>query len=204
MKLLIGTLNQGKQQFYRGALARFFPDLHVVTPIELGIDIRIEETGETFEENATIKALAWARASNLPALSVDGGMMVDALNGAPGIYTHRWAGENTTDKEKTTFLLEKLKGVPLEKRGAKWREAVVIAKPNGKFLLESAEDRGVVLERPVLIPNPYRGLWAAEVWFVKALGKPWLTLTPEEHERNDSTYQVLRKLQPELYGFLSA
>ena len=201
-RLLIGTSNKGKAQFYSQVLNRFFPELEVVVPDELGVRVGVEEEGKTFEENAIIKARAWATASHLSTLSVDGGMMIDALDGAPGVYTHRWAGEGTTDNEKLTFLLDQLRGVPRERRRAVWREVVALAKPNGQVITESAEDEGFILEAPVSLPNPWPGLWVVPVWFTTKFSKPWLALTPEEHEQVDSTYHAMRKLERKLYEFL--
>jgi XTP/dITP diphosphohydrolase len=202
MKLIIGTSNQGKVDFYKNVLAKHFPNLKTLSPHELGVKISVVEDGKTFEENALKKAHAWAKASGLPALATDGGMMIEALGGVPGVLTHRWAGENTTDDEKITFLLKQLDGVPLSKRQVTWREAIAVAKPSGETLLEGAEDRGLILEEPIALENPWAGLWITPVWFVTEFNKPWLHLTQEEHEACDTTYKILNKLRGELENFL--
>ncbi|MEG2081875.1 MAG: RdgB/HAM1 family non-canonical purine NTP pyrophosphatase [Oscillospiraceae bacterium] len=99
---------------------------------ELGIAIEIEETGTTFCENAIIKAKTICEICHMPTISDDSGLEVDALGGAPGVYTARYAGENPTDGENIDKLLANLKGVPREKRTARFVSAVCLYLPNGE------------------------------------------------------------------------
>lgn len=117
-KLLIATSNPGKISYYRELCQKHLPHIRLLTPQDLNIKVDVDETGATFEENATLKARAWAKVSGVPAIASDSGILIDALGGAPGIYTSRWAGESNTDEKKVSFLLRKLKGVPPEKRTA--------------------------------------------------------------------------------------
>ncbi|MBQ5782076.1 MAG: RdgB/HAM1 family non-canonical purine NTP pyrophosphatase [Oscillospiraceae bacterium] len=100
---------------------------------ELEIAVEIEENGTTFEENALIKAKTIAQISGMPAISDDSGLEVDALGGAPGVYTARFAGENATDDENIDKLLASLEGVEKEKRTARFVSAVCLYMPDGRY-----------------------------------------------------------------------
>ena len=106
---------------------------------ELGIEIEIEENGTTFAENAVIKAKTIATICKMPTISDDSGLEVDFLNGAPGVYTARYAGENATDDENIDKLLDALKDVPQEDRGAAFVSSVCLYVP-----VENGEDVCVV------------------------------------------------------------
>lgn len=106
---------------------------------ELGIEIEIEENGTTFAENAVIKAKAIADICKIPTISDDSGLEVDFLNGAPGVYTARYAGEHATDDENIDKLLAALDGLPQEKRGAAFVSSVCLYVP-----AENGEDVSVV------------------------------------------------------------
>ena len=106
---------------------------------ELGIEIEIEENGTTFAENAVIKAKTIAAICKMPTISDDSGLEVDFLNGAPGVYTARYAGENATDDENIDKLLDALKDVPQEDRGAAFVSSVCLYVP-----VENGEDISVV------------------------------------------------------------
>ena len=106
---------------------------------ELGIEIEIEENGTTFAENAVIKAKTIAAICKMPTISDDSGLEVDFLNGAPGVYTARYAGENATDDENIDKLLDALKDVPQEDRGAAFVSSVCLYMP-----VENGEDISVV------------------------------------------------------------
>ncbi|MEG1050411.1 MAG: RdgB/HAM1 family non-canonical purine NTP pyrophosphatase [Oscillospiraceae bacterium] len=99
---------------------------------ELDISVEIEETGTTFCENAIIKAKTICEICHMPTISDDSGLEVDALGGAPGVYTARYAGENPTDGENIDKLLANLQGVPQEKRTARFVSAVCLYLPNGE------------------------------------------------------------------------
>lgn len=131
MRLLIATHNRGKLIEYQ----EMFDDLPVelVTLNDAGIRNDIAETGVTLAENARLKAIAYARQSGLLTLADDSGLEVDALNGEPGVYSKRYAGENTSDAARNQFLLDKLRDVPPGKRTARFRCAIAIATPTGEL-----------------------------------------------------------------------
>ena len=130
MRLLIATHNRGKLVEFQELLADL--PLELVTLDQVGIHDDVEETGETFAENARAKAVEYARRSHLLTLADDSGLQVDALGGEPGVRSKRYAGENKSDPERVAFLLDKLRHVPREKRTARFRCVIVIAAPGGE------------------------------------------------------------------------
>ena len=136
MDLLLASQNPGKLNEMR-LLVDGLP-FQVLSPRELGIEDAPEETGETFLENSRLKALHYAGRSGLMAVADDSGISVDALGGAPGLYSSRFGGEGASDLERNRLLLEKLLDVPWEKRGAHFTSAVVAAKA-GRVLFEAQE-----------------------------------------------------------------
>lgn len=126
-KLLIATNNAGKLREYVELLDGL--PFELSTLADEGIVDEVEETGQTMAENAVLKATAYATLSGLLTLADDSGLEVDALGGAPGPLSRRYAGDNATDGERNDFLLAKLEGVPWEKRGARFRCVIAIATP---------------------------------------------------------------------------
>ncbi len=137
-RLVIGTNNPGKLREFRELLDGC--GFELVTPRELGVNFDPEETGSTYAENATMKAVEAARACGLPALADDSGLEVDHLGGRPGIYSARYAGGDRTDPNisearQLELLLEEMKGVPDEQRTARFRCAIAIATPTDEVQL---------------------------------------------------------------------
>jgi len=145
-KLLLATNNRGKARELK-LLLRELP-LELVLPDELGITAEVEEMGGSLEENARLKATVLARESRLLALADDSGLEVDALWGEPGPLSARYAGEGASDKERVDYLLAKLKGVPREKRTARFRCVIAIATPEGKVELCSGKCPGLITFGP--------------------------------------------------------
>jgi XTP/dITP diphosphohydrolase len=129
MKLLIATHNPGKLREYSELLAGL--PFELLTLDQVGIHDDVEETGATLSENARLKSESYARQSGLLTLADDSGLEVDALGGEPGVHSKRYAGQGKSDAERTQFLLAKLREVPREKRGARFRCAIAIAAPKG-------------------------------------------------------------------------
>jgi XTP/dITP diphosphohydrolase len=145
-RLLLATNNQGKARELK-ALLRGLP-FELVLPGELGITTEVEEAGSSLEENARLKATVLARESRLLALADDSGLEVDVLGGEPGPLSARYAGEGASDKDRVEYLLAKLKGVPREKRTARFRCVIAIAEPGGKVELCSGECQGLITFGP--------------------------------------------------------
>ncbi len=146
MRLLIATHNRGKLKEYREIFADL--PLELVTLDDVGMRDDVDETGATFAENARLKAMQFARQSNLLTLADDSGLEVDALGGEPGVRSKRYAGENATDAERIAFLLEKLREVPRAERAARFRCAICIAMPNGTLYETAGACEGEIIFAP--------------------------------------------------------
>ena len=138
MKFVIATHNKHKLQELQ----------RILTP--LGIEAvtadlsEVEETGTTFAENACLKAKAACKATGLPAVAEDSGLEVDALDGRPGVYSARYAGEGATDAQRIEKLLGELSEVPAEKRGARFVSAICCVFPNGDILRAEGDCPGSI------------------------------------------------------------
>jgi XTP/dITP diphosphohydrolase len=128
-KLLVATNNPGKVREYKELLAGL--PVEITFPAEEGLILEVEESGITFTENAGIKALAFAQASGLLTLADDSGLEVDALDGAPGVRSARYAGPGASDIDRYRKLLSALKDLPTEKRTARFRCVIALAWPDG-------------------------------------------------------------------------
>lgn len=147
MQYVVATHNPKKL----AELSRILKPLGIdaVTGRDLGRELPdVEETGTTFEENAYLKAASACRATGLPAIADDSGLMVDALNGAPGVYSARYAGEDATDADRIQKLLEELKDVAEQDRSARFVSAVCCVFPNGDVLTARGECEGCIGPAP--------------------------------------------------------
>ncbi len=129
MKIIMATSNKDKVNEIRQMLAG--TDIEIVSLKEVGVSIDIDENGSSFDENAAIKANAVRDLTGQMAISDDSGLVIDYLNGAPGIYSSRFMGEDTPYSEKNAAILEKLQGVPDEQRSARFVCSMAIAYPDG-------------------------------------------------------------------------
>ena len=142
--LLLASQNPGKLNEMR-LLVEGLP-FRVLGPRDLGLHGSPDETGETFLENATIKALAYARLSGLLTVADDSGLSVDALGGAPGLYSSRFGGEGASDLDRNLLLLEKLRDVPRERRGARFTSAVTAAREDEVLFQAEESVEGAIAE----------------------------------------------------------
>jgi XTP/dITP diphosphohydrolase len=131
-RLLLATTNRGKLRELRAILAGVPVELVGIEDAGPGPPPEVEETGATFLENARIKARAYAAWSELAAVADDSGLEVDALGGAPGVHSARYAGPAADDRANLDKLLRELAGVPAERRGARFRCSAVLAEPGGE------------------------------------------------------------------------
>src|SRR5487761_1299947 len=125
--VVIATTNAHKIAEFR----EIYADLPVrlVSPAEAGTNVTVDETGRTFAQNAILKALAWAEGTGMVALADDSGVEIDALDGEPGIYSARWAGEGISYPERFRIFAQRLRGVELKQRKARYRCAIAVAEP---------------------------------------------------------------------------
>ncbi len=142
--LVIATRNEGKMREFR----RILPMMQMQSMLEAGINEEIEENGNSFAENALIKARAVCARSGMAAVADDSGLCVDALDGAPGIYSARYAGENATDGERVDKLLKELEYTEDERRGAVFICAIAYVTPEGEEEVFVGECRGIITRAP--------------------------------------------------------
>ena len=146
MTFFIATKNKGKKKELERILMPLGIEVISEDDLENPVD-EVEETGTTFEENALIKARAGAKTTNLPTVADDSGLCVDALGGEPGVYTARYAGIPTDNAKNNAKLLENLKGIPREKRTARFVSAVACVFPDGREFTVRGECEGIIGEK---------------------------------------------------------
>lgn len=188
-KLLLATTNKGKVNEYR-SLLKSLP-LQMVTPGELGITTEVEESGDSLEENARLKATALAAESGLVALADDSGLEVDALGGEPGRLSARYAGEGASDSDRVSHLLSRLKDVPWEKRTARFRCVIALATPAGEVKTCSGECRGII----AFEPKGEHGFGYDPIFFLPALNKTMAELSPEIKNQISHRARAARKVR---------
>lgn len=193
-KLLLATNNQAKVEEIR----RFLVDVPVelVTLQEVGITEQAPEDGRTFEENAQSKAMFYMHRSGLPSLADDGGIEIDALNGEPGVDSHRWVSKDKDDDDEILIeeVFKRLQGVT--NRGAQMRVVLFLALPDGRFFTAEGVQRGVVTQEP----GPHRtpGFPFRTVFFVPEMNKFYdhSVMTDEENEVYNHRKKALEELKP--------
>ena len=195
-KLLLATNNQAKAIEYKSLLQDI--PFKLVTLAEQGITTVVNEVGESLEENARLKATVLAAKSKLLALADDSGLEVDALGGEPGQLSARYAGEDASDRDRVNYLLSRLKGVPWEKRLARFRCVIAIATPDGEVELCSGECRGVI----TFEPRGEQGFGYDPIFYLPELGKTMAELPLEvknqvshRGQASKKVYQVLERLR---------
>ncbi len=144
--LLIASNNQHKIEEFRRLLDP--STFQLLAPADLGLQLDVPETGETFAENATLKARAFCAASGHIALADDSGLAVDALGGEPGVHSARYGGPGLSDEDRTALVLERMRRVPDDQRGARFVAAIAIALPNGRTEVVRGDVEGVITRTP--------------------------------------------------------
>ena len=172
MKFILASQNQHKLVEMQNILSAH--GVEVVLQSELGLHVEVEETGATFAENAMLKAKAVMAASGLPAIADDSGVCVDALNGAPGVYSARYGGPELDDVGRYRLLLENMPGA--RDRTAHFTSAIACAFPNG----DTIEAEGICPGMIAYAPQGDGGFGYDPVFFLPQLRKTYGQLTPEE------------------------
>ena len=194
MKFVLATHNPNKIREMRAILGQF--GVEVVSPKELGITVDVEETGTTFAENAMLKAKAICKAANLPAIADDSGLCVDALNGAPGVYSARYGGEGLDDKGRYMLLLSSLRGAPT--RAAHFACAVACAFPNGDTLTAEGRCDGSIAYAPL----GEGGFGYDPVFLLPGTGKTFGQLSQEEKSAVSHRGRALKDFAGKLEAYL--
>jgi len=146
-RVIVATGNRGKLDEIRTALD--FPGWEFVTAADLGAEtLDVEETGDTFVDNARLKARAYHNAFGIPALADDSGLEVDALGGAPGVYSSRYAGPDATDADNNVKLLSALADVPDAERTARFRSLIVLVDADGTETIAEGACEGSIGHEP--------------------------------------------------------
>ncbi len=149
-KLVLATRNQGKITEFRRILEALAPgEIELVGVDQFPDLVDVDETGSTFEENSLLKARYTCLATGLPAIADDSGLCVDALNGDPGVYSARWAGEHGNDQANLEKVLDQLKDVPDEKRTAHFMCVASLVLPDGREQVAEGRFEGHILHAPV-------------------------------------------------------
>ena len=187
-KLLLATNNQAKVREYKDLL-RNLP-FELVTLADQGINNVVNEVGQSLEENARLKATLLAAQSQLLALADDSGLEVDALGGEPGRLSARYAGEGASDRDRVNYLLERLRGVPWEKRTACFRCVIAIAIPGGEVEICSGECRGLV----TFEPRGEQGFGYDPVFYLPELDRTMAELPLELKNQVSHRGQAARKV----------
>ncbi len=172
--LLVATTNLHKLEEYRA----IFADLpfQVVSLQDIHVDMDVEETGSTFAENAELKARTYAKVAGMLTLADDSGLEIDALEGAPGIYSARFAGRETSYAERFRIILERLRTLPIEQRTARFRCAIALAEPSGLVRIVEGTIEGVIADSP----RGAYGFGYDPIFLVPELGKTTAELPPEQ------------------------
>ena len=189
MKFVLATHNPNKIREMGAILSQF--GVEVVSPRDLGITVDVEETGVTFAENAMLKAKAICELAKLPAIADDSGLCVDALNGAPGVYSARYGGEGLDDQGRYTLLLQNLRGQTT--RAAHFTCAIACAFPNGDTITAEGQAPGTIAFAP-MGDNP--------VFFVPDKAKTFAQLTQEEKAEISHRGKALREFTGKLETYL--
>lgn len=195
MKLVLATQNPKKLKEMNEILSHL--GVEVVSEAELGVRIEVEETGETFTDNARLKATAVMQATGLPAVADDSGLMVDALNGEPGVYSARYGGPDCiSDSDRINYLLKKLENVPEGKRTAKFVSVITLVTPDGKEIVARGECPGHILfER-----HGNGGFGYDPVFFAEDAGCTFAELAPEQKNQVSHRARALRAFVEKAFG----
>ena len=191
-KLIFATGNENKMKEIRMILVDL--DYEILSMKEAGIDADIVEDGKTFEENAIIKATAISKLSGCLVLADDSGLEVDYMDKMPGIYSARWMGEDTSYRIKNKAIIDKLEGVPDEKRTARFVCAIAAAFPDGRVVTKRGTIEGIIGYEE----RGENGFGYDPIFFLPEYGKTTAELSPEEKNQISHRGRALELIKCEL------
>lgn len=196
-EILIGTKNSAKIEEFKKGLKNYLQEIKILVLTDLGINEEPEEIGETFEENAVLKAKFYAQNLNLPTIADDGGLIIPILNNEPGVKSKRWLGYEASDEELIEYTLKKMSEYKNEERKAYLETTVVFYEPNTeKLILEKEKIEGYIAYQPSskrISGYPFRSLFV-----VKEFNKYYDELTEEEHFQINHRLKALKRLVEKL------
>ncbi len=175
--LLLATTNRHKIEEYRA----IFADLpfQLLSLKDISLDMDVEETGTTFQQNADLKALAYASASGMLSLADDSGIEIDALGGQPGIYSARFLGPDVSYQERFRVILERMQGLPVSQRTAHFQCVITIAEPSGTHKSVEGTVHGIIADAP----RGTHGFGYDPLFLVPEYGKTMAEMPPELKHR---------------------
>jgi XTP/dITP diphosphohydrolase len=195
-KLLLATNNPGKVAEMRALLDGL--GLALLTPVDAGLRLDVVEDGRNYAENTSKKALAFAQAGRLAALADDSGLEVDALDGRPGMYSHRFSSKpDATDADRRSYLLEQLRGLP-RPWTARFRATVAVARPDGRVALAAGQCEGEIIPQE----RGSNGFGYDPIFLIPALGRTMAELEMEEKNRLSHRALAVQNSIPILIEFL--
>lgn len=192
IEILFATSNAGKAKEVQAMFSDL--DVDVKTLREEGIDVEIEENGQTFAENALIKAKAIAGMTDKIVLADDSGLVVDYLNGEPGIYSARYMGEDTSYDIKNAKILERMEGVPDDQRTARFVCAMAAIMPDGEVICTEGIMEGLIGYEM----KGTNGFGYDPIFYLPEYGMTSSEITPEKKNEISHRGKALRKMQDEL------
>lgn len=195
MKLVLASKNPKKLAEMQEILSAL--GVEVILESDAGVDVDVEETGTTFAENAALKARAVCAASGLPAIADDSGLCVDALNGAPGVYSARYGGGELDDAGRCSLLLQNMRGQMDRRCG--FVSSICCVFPNGDELTARGECRGTL----AYAPRGDNGFGYDPIFFVPELKKTFAQLTAEEKNEISHRGKALREFKEILENYLN-
>jgi XTP/dITP diphosphohydrolase len=197
-KLILATRNKGKLKEIQVLLSDL--DIDIMSLDEAENAPHVVEDGKTFMENAFKKAKVVAEATGIMALADDSGLEVDALDGAPGVYSARYSGENASDASNNEKLLAELKGVSSGKRGAHFSCVIIVYHPSGQWISTEAKCEGEITKK--IIGD--RGFGYDPVFYIPSIKRTMAQLLPEEKNSLSHRGKALAELKSKLPGFLDS
>ena len=192
MKLIVASNNAHKVAELDAILSAL--GFEVCSLKEAGLHVEPEETGETFEENSYIKAKATLAASGCATVADDSGLMVEALGGAPGVYSARFAGEHATDEENNEKLMSLMEGIPDGRRQAKFVSVITLMYPDGRILTARGECPGTIGR----VPEGTNGFGYDPLFLPEGYSVTYAQLTAEEKNRISHRAKALEILRRRL------
>lgn len=195
MKVVLASKNAHKLQELQDILSA--QGVEVILESAAGVDVEVKETGTTFEENSLLKARAVMEASGLPAIADDSGLMVDALNGAPGVYSARYGGPGLDDAGRYRLLLENMRGV-LDRK-CRFVSAITLCMPSGDIVTARGECPGTL----AYAPKGEDGFGYDPIFFVPALKKTFAELSPAEKNAISHRGNALTAFREKLEQYLN-
>lgn len=189
MKIIAATKNKNKLREFGEILKGF----EIISQEDAGLDIDVEETGSSFEENSMLKARAIYEACKIPAIADDSGLVVDALGGEPGVYSARYGGEGLDDRGRVELLLKNMKDVPQKERTARFVCAITLV-DDDKVITARGECEGIIAYEP----SGENGFGYDPVFFVEKYKKTLAEVTPEQKNAISHRGKALRAFEQKI------